>query len=210
MKILYIGNERRNAQVAARALRGIAQNVPLAWTHSLDHCARYLAQNRDLAAIVMEAQVHAGKWPSSLKDLRSIPGRPALVIVVPEGAPPTFDSLAPPPDDFVFNGQTFLSDLPFAVTRAVARVRGSQPVSTASNGAEEPQQRVEVTPERTEDTLLDLKLTAQSDLEQKLANVTAAFQHAQRRHAEAMAAERVAHELAATEQLTEQERQFQV
>src|SRR5262245_54263756 len=99
MKILYIGNERRNAQAVAKALRGIAQNVPLAWAHSLDHCARYLAQNRDLAALVVDGQVHAGPWPSSLKDLRSLPVRPAIVVVVPEGTSPNLDSLSPPPDD---------------------------------------------------------------------------------------------------------------
>ena len=209
MKILYIGNERRCAEAVATALRAIAENVTISWTQSLDHCARYLAQNRDLAALVVEAQAHAAKWPSSLRDLRSLQVRPAIVVVVPEGTPPTFDSLAPPPDDYVINGQTFLRDLPIVVTRAVARVRGSQPAPTTPNGAGEPE-RVEVTPERTDDALPDLKRTAQADLERKLADVTAAFQHAQQRHAAAMAAERVAHELAATEQLTEQERQFQV
>ena len=211
MKILYIGTERRDAQAVARALRGITQNVPLAWTQSLDHCAKYLAQHRDLAALVIEAQVHAGRWPSSLKDLRSLPARPAIVVVVPEGTPPTFDSLAPAPDEVVINGQTFLTDLPTIVSRAVARVRGSQPPATTSIiNAETFQQRSEVTPDRTETALPDLNLTSQADLEQKLADATAALQQAQRRHAAAMAAERMAHELAAAEQLTEQERQFQV
>jgi cell division protein ZapA (FtsZ GTPase activity inhibitor) len=209
MKTLYIGNERRNAQAVATALRAIGPNVTISWTQSLDHCAKYLAQNRDLAVLVMDAQAHAGKWPSSLRDLRSLQVRPAIVVIVPEGTPPTFNSLVPPPDDYVINGQTFLRDLPTVVTRAVARVRGSQPASTTPSDAEEPQQRVEAAPERTDDPL-DLKRTAQADLERKLAEVTAAFQQAQRRHAAAMAAARVAHELAATEQLTEQERQFQV
>jgi hypothetical protein len=209
MKILYIGNERRCAEAVATALRAIPQNVTISWTQNLDHCARYLAQNRDLAALVVEAQAHAAKWPSSLKDLRSLKVRPAIVVIVPEGTPPTFDSLAPPPDDYVIHGQTFLRDLPIVVTRAVARVRGSQPASTTPNDIAEPP-RVKFTPERIDDALPDLERTAQADLERRLADVTAAFEQAQRRHAAAMAAERVAHELAATEQLTEQERQFQV
>ena len=209
MKTLYIGNERRNAQAVATALRAIGPNVTISWTQSLDHCAKYLAQHRDLAVLVMDAQAHAGKWPASLRDLRSLQVRPAIVVIVPEGTPPTFNSLVPPPDDYVINGQTFLRDLPTVVTRAVARVRGSQPASTTPSDAEEPQQRVEAAPERTDDPL-DLKRTVQADLERKLAEVTSAFQQAQRRHAAAMAAARVAHELAATEQLTEQERQFQV
>ena len=210
MKILYIGNERRNAEAVATALRAITSNVTISWTQSLDHCARYLAQNRDLSALVMDAQVHAGKWPSSLRDLRSLQVRPAIVVVVPEGTAPTFNSLAPPPDDHVINGQTFVRDLPVVVARAVARVQGSPASTTPTPSDAEERQRVEVTPEPTDEALGDLKRTAQADLERKLADVTAAFQHAQRRHAAALAAARVAHELAATEQLTEQERQFQV
>ena len=85
MKILYIGNERRSAQTVATALRGIAPKVTLLWAQSLDHCARCVDENRDLAALVIDAQVHPGTWPSSLKDLRSLEIRPAIVIVVPEG-----------------------------------------------------------------------------------------------------------------------------
>ena len=170
MKILYIGNERRTAETVARALRGVSQNVPLAWTHSLDHCARYFAQNRDLTALVMDAQVHAEKWPPSLKDLRSLPVRPAIVVVVAEGAPQPFDSLSPAPDEYVINGPTFLSDLPVAVTRAVTRVRGTQPASTTPNDAAEAQQPFG-TPERSDDDFLDLKLAAHGELEQKLAPI---------------------------------------
>ena len=209
MKILYIGNERRDAQTVARALLGIAQNGPLAWAHSLDQCARHLAQNRDLAAIVVDAQIYAGKWPASLRNLRSLPGRPAIVVVVPEGTPPTFDSAAPPSDESVVRGPTFLTDLPNVVTRAVARVRGSQPPSTTPN-AGQPQQPVSTPPERADNAFLHLEPSAQAELEQKLASLTAAFQQAERRHAAAMTAAQAAHELAATEQLTEQERQFYV
>ena len=62
-----------------------------------------------------------GTWPLSLKDLRSLEIRPAIVIVVPEGPRPQFDSHGPLPDGYVTNGQTFLRDLPLAVTSAVTR-----------------------------------------------------------------------------------------
>ena len=202
MKILYIGNERRSAQAVATALRSIAPKVTLLWAQSLDHCARFVDENRDLAALVIDAQVHPGTWPSSLKDLRSLEIRPAIVIVVPEGTRTEFESLGPLPDGYVTNGQTFLSDLPLAVTRAVTRVRGSQLASLVPTNDAEPQQLFQVTPGRFEDD-------ARVPLEQRLADVTAAFQDAQQRHAAAMAAALAAHEFAATEQLTEQERGFQ-
>ena len=210
MKILYIGNERRSAQTVATALRSIAPKVTLLWAQSLDHCARCVDENRDLAALVIDAQVHPGTWPSSLKDLRSLEIRPAIVIVVPEGTRTEFESLGPLPDGYVTKGQTFMRDLPLAITCAVTRVRGSQPASLALSDAE-PQQLFQATTERTEDdTRVPLERTARVDLEQKLAEVTVAFQDAQQRHAAAMAAALAAHEFAATEQLTEQERGFQV
>jgi len=209
MKILYIGNERRSAQTVATALRSIAPKVTLLWAQSLDHCARCVDENRDLAALVIDAQVHPGTWPSSLKDLRSLEIRPAIVIVVPEGTRTEFESLGPLPDGYVTKGQTFMRDLPLAITCAVTRVRGSQPASLALSDAE-PQQLFQATTERTEDdTRVPLERTARVDLEQKLAEVTVAFQDAQQRHAAAMAAALAAHEFAATEQLTEQERGFQ-
>src|SRR5262245_34334004 len=130
MKILYIGNERQDAQTVARSLRGLTENGRLTWAQSLDQGARHLAQNRDPAALVIDATIHAGKWPSSLKDLRSLPMRPAIVVVVPEGPRPTFDSQTPPADDYVINGQTFSDDLPVTVSRSVAQLQRSKTPST--------------------------------------------------------------------------------
>ena len=87
--------------------------------------ARWLDDNQDLAALVVDVQMQGGEWPSSLKHFRSLPNRPAVVVVVPEGTEPKFESLGPPADGYLTKGQTFLGDLPIAVTRAVTRVRGS-------------------------------------------------------------------------------------
>ena len=88
MKILYIGKERRYAQAVATALRGIARKVTLTWAQTLDEGQRYLDENRDVAALVMDAQAHAGNWPQSVKDLWSLPIRPALVVVVRKASGP--------------------------------------------------------------------------------------------------------------------------
>ncbi len=211
MKILYIGKERRIAQAVATALRGVARKVTLTWAQSLDESQRYLDENRDVAALVMDAQVHAGHWPPSLKDLRSLKIRPAIVVLVPEGARPRLESQGPPPDGYVTTGQTFVRDLPVAVTSAVSRVQGSQPALPAGNDDSVPQQALQITPERTEDDMrVQVDRTAFVDLEQKLAKVTTALQEARERHAATMAATLVAHERAAAEQLTLQEREFQL
>lgn len=211
MKILYIGNERRSAQAVAPALRSIAPKVTLLWAQSLDHCARCVEENRDLAALVIDAQVQPGTWPSSLKDLRSLEIRPAIVIVVPEGTTTKFESVGLLPDGYVTDGQTFMRDLPVAIRRAVTRVRGSQPASAApSNDDAEPEQRFQATRERTEDdSRVHLERTACVDRDQQLAHITAAFHDAKQRHAAALARALAAHELAAKEQLTAQAREFQ-
>jgi len=210
MKILYIGNQRRSAQAVATALRSIAPKVTLLWAQSLDDCARCVDENPDLAALVIGAPVHPGTWPSSLKDLRSLEIRPAIVIVVPEGTRTQFESLGPLPDGYVTEGQTFMRDLPLAITRAVTRVRGSHPAALAPRNDAEPEPLLQVTLEGIEDdSLVNLERTARVDPEQRLADVTAAFEDAQQRHAAAMAAALAAHEVAANELLTEQEREFQ-
>src|SRR6185436_17748892 len=166
MKILYIGNERRSAQAVATALRSIAPKVTLLWAQSLDHCARCVDENPDLAALVIGAPVHPGTWPSSLKDLRSLEIRPAIVIVVPEGTRTQFESLGPLPDGYVTEGQTFMRDLPLAITRAVTRVRGSHPAALAPRNDAEPEPLLQVTLAGIEDdSLVNLERTARVDPE---------------------------------------------
>jgi hypothetical protein len=279
MKILYIGRERRDAEAVATALRGgIAQNVTLLWAQSLDHVAKSLDDHQDLAALVVDAQIHAGEWPSSLRHLRSLPRRPAVVVVVPEGTQPEFESLGPPADGYLTKGHTFLGDLPVAVTSAVTRIRGSHPPTPAPSDVTEPQQHVDDTPEKSHgqrrlkkafekvcgaeqasaskvedqfadsinaksalerrladvesssrqreqlwsveraaaaerqeylDTLVHRERSARVDFEQKLADTAAALEDAKKRHAVALARERKAHEVAAAEQLSEQQREHQ-
>ncbi len=209
MKILYLGNERRSAQAVAAALRSIAPKVTLLSAQSLDHCARCVDENRDLAALIIDGQVRPGMWPRSLKDLRSLETRPAIVFVVPEGTRTNFESLGLLPDGYVTDGETFMRDLPLAITRAVTRVRGSQPESLAPSNDDGRPELSQATPDGTEDSLVQLERTPRIDLEQQLAEVTAVLHQAKQRHAAAMAAALAAHEFAANELLTEQQREFQ-
>ena len=57
MKILYIANERRSAVLAVTALRSIAPEVAITWAGHLSVAMRWVLDNRDLAAIVVEAEV---------------------------------------------------------------------------------------------------------------------------------------------------------
>ena len=163
MKILYIGSERTDAQAVATALRGVEQGVTVSWASRLEHAAKWLDENRDLAALVVEAQTNGGSWPSVLKHVRGLAMHPAVVVIVPEGTGPPFESLHPAADLYIARNDSLSRDLPIVVTHAIARARGDQP-------------------------LLGLERAARIDLEEKLAYATAALQDAEQRHREAVAA----------------------
>lgn len=55
MKILCVANERRAAQLAAKALRQIAPDVTLIWARHLPAALRWVDDHRDVAALVVEA-----------------------------------------------------------------------------------------------------------------------------------------------------------
>ena len=57
MKILYIANEFRDVQVAARALRSISPDVTVLWGCSADRAAFWIRENPDLAALIVEVQL---------------------------------------------------------------------------------------------------------------------------------------------------------
>ena len=58
MKILYVADDRRAAQLAARALRAVAPAATLTWARDIAPAMRWVQDNRDAAAIILEPQVH--------------------------------------------------------------------------------------------------------------------------------------------------------
>jgi len=128
MKILNIGGEQSDAHSVATALRGIDQDVKVSWASRLEPAARWLDENRDLAAVVVEAQTNGDSWPSVQKHVRGPALHPAVIAIVHEGAGPPFEWLRPEPDDYIPRNGSLARDLPIVVTRAVARTRGRQQV----------------------------------------------------------------------------------
>jgi hypothetical protein len=125
MKILYIGSERSDAETVATALCDIAQNVAVSWASRIDLAARWLDENRDAAALVVEAQIDGGS-PSVLKHVEGLARRPAVVVIVPEGTRSHFEALTPKADDYIAKNDSLSRDLPIVVGLAVARARGYQ------------------------------------------------------------------------------------
>jgi PAS domain S-box-containing protein len=178
MKLLYFGNERLDAQNLATAVRAIARNGTVSWTTSAERAATWMAENKDVAALVVEGQVDAESWRSILACVRGLSPRPAVIVVTPEGAGQEPPPAAPGADDYVERNSAQFRDLPMVVIRAVARARGSQePHHPAPTGTPPPSTSA---PIETDNPRL-------ADLERKLTDATAALQQAERRHASAMA-----------------------
>ena len=64
MKILYIGGEQSDAQTIATALRGVDKDVAVSWASRPELAARWLEENREPAALVVETPTN-GKSAAS-------------------------------------------------------------------------------------------------------------------------------------------------
>jgi hypothetical protein len=58
MKILYVADDRRAAQLAARALRAVAPTATLTWARDIAPAMRWVQDHRDAAAIIVEPTVN--------------------------------------------------------------------------------------------------------------------------------------------------------
>ena len=81
MKILFVATDRRAAQLAAHALRGIAADVALSWARTLPSALRWIHDNRDVGALVIEAGVQRQGGATFAENVRDL-GIGAPVVVV--------------------------------------------------------------------------------------------------------------------------------
>ena len=197
MKILHVGGERSDAQAVATALRGIAGNVTVSWTFRLDHVARWIDQNADLTALVVDAQVDRTGWRPVLKQVRGLTSKPLVVVLMPDGTGPQFESLELEADEYLTKNQSLFHDLPIVVGRAIDRARVHQQSTQTLNSVDENREC-----QSQLQALVELERAARADLEQKLAHARAELQEAQERHRSATTA--------ATEQLAKHQAQYQI
>src|SRR6187401_483618 len=111
MKILYIADEFRDVQVAARALRSISPDVTVLWGCNADRAAFWIRENPDLAGLIVEVQVDS-QGCAFLKHARNLGLNAPIVIVLPEGAAPPRESLEAGADDYIAKNESFSRELP--------------------------------------------------------------------------------------------------
>ncbi len=122
MKILYVANERRAAQLAAHALRNIAPDVKVTWAGSLSPALRWVQENTDVAALIIEAEVQGQGSTTFLDHVRGLGLTMPVLIAAQErtGAPSA--ELRAGADDYIIQNSSFLAELPSAVTRVLGRM----------------------------------------------------------------------------------------
>ena len=189
MKILFLGNERRDAQALATALRGIAKNGTVSWAPSVDRAANWLVENSDVAVLVVDAQTDGGNWSPVLKHVRGSAARPAVVVIGPEGSSPRPGSPESEADEYVVRNASLFRDLPWVVARGAARTRLAQQPQKALSGAGAFETPGALGPPPTSGTALSATTRAlpdpqherRTELEEKLAQASAALKEVEQR-----------------------------
>ena len=123
MKILYIANDRHAAELAAFALRTVAPDVAVAWAASLSEARRWIDENHDVAALIVEVESDNPSCASFVSQVRGLGvTAPVIVVSVKDPAPP-LTALKAVADEIVTKGPSFLNDLPDTVRRALHTAR---------------------------------------------------------------------------------------
>jgi hypothetical protein len=125
MKILYLSNEREAAWVAEDALRATASNATLTWAQTPGSALGWAQENRDAAAVIVEADVHGLSGASFVEQVRDL-GLTAPVVVVVASAQLEWalGALNAGADGYVLAGPSLQADLPRIVAGAIDRERG--------------------------------------------------------------------------------------
>jgi len=122
MKILYIANDRRAAELAAFVLRTVASDVAVAWAASLGDARRWIDENGDVATLIIEVESDNPSCASFISQVRGLGvTAPVIVVSVKDPAPP-LTALKAVADKMVTKDRQFLNDLPETV-RAVQTAR---------------------------------------------------------------------------------------
>ena len=127
MKILYVANDRRAAQLVVNALRVHAPDATLASTESLLDAERWVSANRDLTALVVDAEVQNQSSASFVRHVRGLGLAAPIVVVASEATGTPSAVLKAGADDFVTAGDSLSTDLPDVVDRTLKRRAAAQP-----------------------------------------------------------------------------------
>src|SRR5262249_1853416 len=127
MKILYVANERRAAQVAGMALRHLGGDVKVAWAERFSDALMWVRANRDLTSLIVEDQVQHQSCASFISQVRGLGlTAPVIVIVPSEERDAPIAALKAGAEDYVAKGESLISELPDALRRRLQHSNGAR------------------------------------------------------------------------------------
>ncbi len=129
MKILYVANERSAAQLAANALRTLAEDVRLEWARDLSGASSWAYYNRDVAALIVEAGLQNQSCAAFVDHVRGLGLAAPVIVVCPDDVRTPLLALKAGADDCVANNQSLLTNLPSVVARALQRAQATAHLS---------------------------------------------------------------------------------
>jgi PAS domain S-box-containing protein len=172
-RILYVANERSDAQKAAGAFCGVASNVVVLWASNFEHAAQWVRENRsNVAALVVESLVNGQSCTSFLEHVRGLGLDVPTVVITPEGAAPLEGLSEATAAERVAKSDTLFNDLPAVVMLALEKRRAIVPATVS-----EPEDPVS-SREREQAALLADAIRDREALGQKLKDTLQALQRA--------------------------------
>src|SRR3954468_15552175 len=119
MKILYVATERRAAERAVTALGAVGPDVTVSWAGSLFGALAWVDDNRDLAAVLVEAEVENQNCASFVGQVRNLGVDAPVIVLVPDQGGTPVAALKAGADDYASNGPSLLTQLPVVLGAAI-------------------------------------------------------------------------------------------
>lgn len=119
MKILYIANDRRAAELAGFILRTVAPDVAVAWAASLGEARRWVDDNRDVATLILEVESDNPSCESFVSQVRGLGVTAPVIVVSVKDRASALTALKTVADEVVNKDMSFLNDLPDIVRRTL-------------------------------------------------------------------------------------------
>jgi PAS domain S-box-containing protein len=123
MKVLYLANQRRVAEIAARGLYSITPVAAITWVRTHNAAVSWVQANRDAAVILAETGLHDQEAALFVERIRALGLLIPIVLILPAQSAAPAAALTAGADGYVDDGPSLEIDLPRIVTAAIERVR---------------------------------------------------------------------------------------
>ena len=119
MKLLYVANQRQAAEQAGLALRSVAPDVAVSWAASLGQARRWIDENRNVTALIIEVESDSRSFEALVTHARGIGVKVPVIGIPLMDTSDVLMSVRAVADEVVPRDAAFLKELPQAVSRTL-------------------------------------------------------------------------------------------